>query len=670
MLPTPGSPKGSDLGREHGDSCMRANAWMTTGLMLASVSAVSMVGLLAGCQSSQSGGNTTTSGSSASATAGSSTVSGSPKDAALVKSPETFLNSKTPTATAPTGGGLVDGGAGPKRATGEFPKVAQGEPFCVINGERVPVPNIPMGDAATIQKILTEGQYNNQTFATLSYICNTFGPRLTGSTAQENTAKWALALFRSWGLKAELVEWGPIPVRFDRGPSTGMAFKAGGEPRKLEFSTLAWTPGTKGPAKGKVFKQPTTEDEYAAMKDSLQGAWILLPPPNATGQRGVRTSSRDRFDQRAKAREDLAKGASPDSLPLEVRVGFKGIAGFISQSRDERVWTGATSGWMTLDPKKPETWPQDVEVTVRQSDYDYFVKAIEAKESIEAEFNLDNKMIPGPFPVYCVVAELTGTELPDEVVIVSGHMDSWDGPGSRGTTDNGTGTSVTIETARILTAVGAKPKRSIRFALWSGEEQGLHGSRAYVQKIKDEWSKVSACFVDDGGTNYQGGIPCADNMVEYLAAATAPVSMAFPEMPVNIRPTGPTIQTHGSSDHASFNAVGVPGFFWDEVGKADYGYGWHTQYDRLDLAIPEYLTQSSTCSAVTAYNLACAPSMLPRAQRNPEGARPQRRVNPNRVNDSLAGRPDGTESGGPDRPARPARPTNAPAAPATAEPSK
>lgn len=641
---------------------------VNVGLMLASVSAVSMSGLLAGCQTSQSG----------SGSASSTAASGDAKDkAGVLKQPETFLSSASPTAKAPAGGGLVDKGPGPARATKEFPKVAQGEPFCVINGERMPVPNIPMGDAETIQKILTEGQYNNQTFATLSYICNTFGPRLTGSSSQEKTAIWARDLFRSWGLKADLVEWGPIPVRFDRGPSSGVAFKAGSEPRKLEFSTLAWAPGTKGPAKGKVFKQPTTEEEYAAMKDSLQGAWILLPPPNATGQRGVRTSSRDRFDQRAKAREDLAKGASPDSLPLEVRVGFKGIAGFISQSRDERVWTGATSGWMTLDPKKPETWPQDVEVTVRQSDYDYFVKAIEAKESIEAEFNLDNKMIPGPFPVYCVVAELTGTELPDEVVIVSGHMDSWDGPGSKGTTDNGTGTSVTIETARILTAVGAKPKRSIRFALWSGEEQGLHGSRAYVQKIKDQWGKVSACFVDDGGTNYQGGIPCADNMVDYLAAATAPVSMAFPEMPVNIRPTGPTIQTHGSSDHASFNAVGIPGFFWDEVGRADYGYGWHTQYDRLDLAIPEYLTQSSTCSAVTAYNLACAPSMLPRAPRNPEGARPARTVNPNRINDSLAGRPDGTESGGPNRPARNrnAAPGAAPAAAApakapVAEPSK
>ena len=90
---------------------------------------------------------------------------------------------------------------------------------------------------------------------------------------------------------------------------------------------------------------------------------------------------------------------------------------------------------------------------------------------------------------------------------------------------------------------------------------------------------------------------------------------------MNVRDTGDKIQTHGSSDHASFNQVGVPGFFWDEVGRADYGYGWHTQHDKIGLAIPEYLAQSSTCVAVTAYNLACAPTLLPReGEKKPEPA--------------------------------------------------
>jgi len=211
-----------------------------------------------------------------------------------------------------------------------------------------------------------------------------------------------------------------------------------------------------------------------------------------------------------------------------------------------------------------------------------------------------------------------GTEFPDEVIIISAHLDSWDGPGSEGSTDNGTGSSVTLEAARILAAVGAKPKRTIRFVNWTGEEQGLLGSEAYVERIKDHWPNISACFVDDGGTNYQGGLGAADFMVEFLAAATAPINNQFYSetdkkwLNVNIRHSGKKIETHGSSDHASFNAVGIPGFFWDETGRADYGYGWHTQHDTLELAIPEYLMQSATNSALVAYRLACAPSLLPR----------------------------------------------------------
>jgi Zn-dependent M28 family amino/carboxypeptidase len=235
------------------------------------------------------------------------------------------------------------------------------------------------------------------------------------------------------------------------------------------------------------------------------------------------------------------------------------------------------------------------------------------------EFDLQNKLSAGPFPVYNVIAEIPGTEKPEEVVIISAHMDSWNGPGSQGTVDNGTGTAVTIEAARILGSLGIQPKRTIRFALWGGEEQGLLGSKAYIESLsEEELANISAAFVDDGGTNYEGGIPAADYMVEYLAAATAPINGVFYSetdgeyLNVNIRPTGEKIETHGGSDHAAFNRVGVPGFFWDEVGRADYGYGWHTQNDRLDLAIEEYLMQSATNAAIVAYNLANAPGLLPR----------------------------------------------------------
>lgn len=303
--------------------------------------------------------------------------------------------------------------------------------------------------------------------------------------------------------------------------------------------------------------------------------------------------------------------------PILARVLAENPAGFISSSKDERVWTTSTNGWRerTLDQ-----YTQDIEVNVRESDYDYIAARISMGVPVDVEFNLPHTLVPGPIPVYNVIAEIRGTEWPDEVIIVSAHQDSWDGPGSQGTIDNGTGTAVTMETARILMAAGAQPKRTIRFALWSGEEQGLLGARAYVRDLSEEQrAKISAVFVDDGGTNYQGGVPAADNMVEYLAAATSWTNGHFhsavdgKDLVVNIRPTGPRIETHSGSDHAAFNAIGIPGFFWDEIGRANYSWGWHTQKDRLDQAIEEYLVQSATNSAITAYNLANAPTLLPRA---------------------------------------------------------
>ncbi len=335
-----------------------------------------------------------------------------------------------------------------------------------------------------------------------------------------------------------------------------------------------------------------------------------------------------RSDSKALSDEELAE---QDSLDALAAVLAENPSGFVSSSKDERVWTTSANDWIN---RKVEDYPTDIEVNVRQSDYDFIAARISEGLNIQVEFDLDHQLTAGPIPVYNVIAEIPGTEFPDEVIIISAHIDSWDGPGSKGAVDNGTGTAVVTEAARILMESGVKPKRTIRIALWGGEEQGLMGSKAYVASLsEEELSKISAAFVDDGGTNYEGGIPAADFMVDYLAAASAATNGVFfsktdydaamhdddPDndelagyMNVNIRPTGGKIETHGGSDHAAFNAVGVPGFFWDETGRANYQYSWHTQNDRFDQAIEEYLVQSATNMALVAYNLANAPGLLPR----------------------------------------------------------
>jgi Zn-dependent M28 family amino/carboxypeptidase len=168
-----------------------------------------------------------------------------------------------------------------------------------------------------------------------------------------------------------------------------------------------------------------------------------------------------------------------------------------------------------------------------------------------------------------------------------------------------------MEAARILTRVGAKPKRTIRFILWTGEEQGLFGSVWYVKEHAAELSKISAVLVDDGGTNYQGGYQGIASQKEIMEAAFAPSVKAFPEFPQKFV-TMARMPQGGGSDHVPFNGKGVPGFFTIETGKSDYLFVHHTQHDRLEMAIPEYLVQSGTNHAVVAYNLACLADLLPR----------------------------------------------------------
>lgn len=441
------------------------------------------------------------------------------------------------------------------------------------------------GDASVIAKILDEGKNHNQVMDHLRYLCTQIGPRLTGSESLQKACEWTRDEFKRFGLvNTNLEQWGEIPIGFQRDRNGQVGRMVSPIARDFEFTTRSWTPGTDGLKRGPAVVQPADMAAIDALGSKLRGAWVLMKPTMGRGQR--------------------------PSADYMAALRVAGIAGTVTSSRNELVITSGS--WSNLDFMD---LPRDVSVMIRKSDYDAVMEQVNAGKDVQLEFNLKQKFLKGPRPVYNVVAEIRGTEKPDEVVIVSGHLDSWDGVGSMGTCDNGTGTMVALEAARILMKAGAKPKRTIRFIMWTGEEQGLHGSRAYVQAHKDEMSKISAVLVDDGGTNYSGGLVCIESMKPMLEAAIAPVATFFPDMPVSLT-IRPTMPRGGGSDHASFNAVGVPGFFWNETGRADYNYVHHTQHDRIDQAIPEYLVQSSTVTAVVAYNLACADTMLPRQKSN------------------------------------------------------
>jgi Zn-dependent M28 family amino/carboxypeptidase len=206
--------------------------------------------------------------------------------------------------------------------------------------------------------------------------------------------------------------------------------------------------------------------------------------------------------------------------------------------------------------------------------------------------------------VYNTVAEIPGSEKPDEVVIIGGHLDSWDL--GTGATDNGTGSTAVLEAARALMKSGLKPKRTIRFVLFTGEEQGLNGSRAYVKAHKDELAKVSGVLVHDTGTGkvLTIGLMGNYNVRETIDHAIYPLGRA-------VGLAEPTLRSEGGSDHVPFDEAGVPGF-WSVQEVADYDRMHHSQADTLDHVRWDNLTEGAQVLAVFAYNVAQLPELLPR----------------------------------------------------------
>jgi carboxypeptidase Q len=436
------------------------------------------------------------------------------------------------------------------------------------------------GKNVEVEKIVTAGHEESQVMDHLDVLVNRIGPRLTGSDNLTNACEWVRDRFKSSGIdNARLEQWGEFPVGFNRGPWFGRVIAP--EPKSLEFMTMAWTAGTKGAVRGKAVLAPKNKKELdeAKEKNTLAGAWVLLPRPGPLG------SSDQAF--RRSLRKELEEAKA---------------AGLVSPSSSDLL---VTSGLYRITWDKLPTMPV---VTLLRKQFDELADSLKDGKPVTLEFDIRNYFKKGPIKLYNVIADIPGSDLPDEYVIIGGHIDSWDG--ATGTTDNGTGVATTLEAARILMKSGAKPRRTIRFMVWSGEEQGLLGSAAYVKANKDLMPKISAVIVHDGGTNYLSGIGGTEAMMSDFEQVFAPVKELDPQFAFEVRKV-PGL-SGGGSDHASFLTANVPGFFWRQAGKARYQHTHHTQFDTFDAAIPEYQKHSSLVAAVSAFGIANLDHLLSR----------------------------------------------------------
>lgn len=416
----------------------------------------------------------------------------------------------------------------------------------------------------------------------MEVITGHFPKRLTGSPGLDLAQGWLLMSFEDFGLVARKEEWGSVPVGFERDLSSGRVVSP--EERDLPFTTPSWSPGTVGTVRGPALLEPETLEELQERAEEFKGAWMLRNPE-------VGRAARAKYTE---AYEEL------------------GIAGTLQPgSRDGRLVTG---GSMRVDW---DDLPTLVRVTLLYEDFASLRDQVKEGTAVELEFDVRNQFLHGPITQYNVISEITGSEFPDEYVIVQGHMDAWDG--AQGACDNGTGMATTMEAARLIMEAGIVPRRTIRFVFYTGEEQGLLGSRGYAERHIDELERVSIVLNHDNGTNYLKGIAATEAMLEDFEHVFAPIQQLDPERPFEIRQV-PGLRP-GPSDHAPFVEAGVPAFHWDQSNKG-YRRLHHTQHDTLEEVNHDDQRHSALVVALAAVRFADLDHLVDRSyMREPDARR-------------------------------------------------
>ncbi|MGB5552806.1 MAG: M20/M25/M40 family metallo-hydrolase [Thermoanaerobaculia bacterium] len=506
-------------------------------------------------------------------------------------------------------------------------------------------------DWEMVNRIRDEGINRSQVMDTLQYLTDRIGPRLTGSPALVEANEWTLQKLREWGLKnGRLEEWGP----FGRGWSFSRSAVHMIQPRQTPLMALpkAWTPGTSGPVRGRAFKVTLeTEDDLDQYRGGLQGKVLFVSdsreitaPEQAEFARLSPTELEEmehfsfpsgRVEKwLEEAREQLQlRRALNDFLIKEGAVAVVDIS-----SRD-----GGTLRLGSAGSREPGASVGLPTIAMATEQYNWILRLLEEEQDVELEIDIEAQFYDDSLMVYNTIAEIPGTDKADEVVLLGAHLDSWH-PGT-GSNDNGTGTAVVMEAVRILTALGVRPRRTIRVGLWAGEEQGLLGSRAHVEKHyasrpdskipdqqefpahlrtlgwpitpKPDHAKLSGYFNLDNGSGKIRGIYTQGN---------AAVAQVFEEWLKPFRDMGADTVTNrntGGTDHVAFDAVGLPGFQFIQDDLDYYPRTHHSNWDVFDHARREDLVQASVVMASFAYHAAMRDEMLPRKplpQRPPEGA--------------------------------------------------
>lgn len=490
-------------------------------------------------------------------------------------------------------------------------------------------------DQEMIGKIRKEGLENSKVMEIAFNLTDANGPRLTNSPGYMKAASWAVSEMKKWGMENSALEaWGD----FGMGWELKKSYAAMTAPyyKPLIAYPKTWTKGTAGLKQAEVLVIDAKDSAtLAAYTGKLKGKIVMLykndpyrPTFTADAKRytdeelakmaDAKVSPRPTNDTAAqrRMRENMARMQAP-SIATRLREmaekeGAVAILSYSTRGHDGTLFVQGPSVRNAYDPKTPESI---CDIMMTMEDYQTFSRLAKAGVPVKMDLDVQTEFFKKDVKAYNVVAEIKGTDpqLKDEIVMLGGHLDSWQG--ATGATDNAAGSAVMLEVVRILKTLGVKPKRTIRIALWSGEEQGLHGSRNYVKnhfadpadmKTKPEYDKFSAYYNIDNGTGKVRGIYLQGN--ESVKALFTEWLKPFADLGA----TTVTVSNTGGTDHQAFDGVGLPGFQFIQDPIEYNTRTHHTNMDSYDHLLGDDLKQIATVVAAFVYNTAMMDEKIPR----------------------------------------------------------
>jgi hypothetical protein len=492
----------------------------------------------------------------------------------------------------------------------------------------------------------------SQVMPTLSYLTDVIGGRLTGSPSMKRANEWTRDTMAKWGMaNAKLEAWGP----FGRGWSLKDFSARMTSPQTINLNAhpKAWSPSTKGAVTSEVvYLDARTDEDLAKYKGQLKGKIVLTSPLRTLKPVEKALSLRYTDEELTKMAEPSAAKNSQELTPEIIknivnyfgqqarRIKFlmqEGAAVMIDNSpggsggtifvQEASLALEVSPNMKTIDDlfndvalqayRKGADANMLPQVTMATEDYNRLVRMIGFGVKPTMTVEIDSQYHDDDPMGYNTVAEIPGSDpkLKDEVVMVGGHLDSWHS--STGATDNAAGCAAAMEAARIILASGLKPRRTIRVALWSGEEQGLYGSRAYVKQhfgeMKDnalskgaDYEKLSAYYNLDNGTGRIRGVYMQGN------AAVKPFFETWLAPFADAGAKTLTLADTGGTDHLSFDAVGLPGFQFIQDAVEYNTRTHHSNQDNFDRIQADDMKQAATLMAAFLYQTAMMDGKLPR----------------------------------------------------------